>query len=78
MTKIWSDDRSLYATIGKNKAGEYSATIYMAEEGDPNGPEYYPPIGINKFDGYVSKEAAIKAAKDGMARVNEDDEEVAA
>lgn len=69
MIKIWSDDKSLFATIGKSKAGEYSATIYMAGHGDD-----YPPIGINKFDGYSSKEAAIEAARDGMARVNDDED----
>lgn len=75
MTVIWSEDKSLHATIGKNKAGEYSVTIYMSEVGDPDESDYYPAIGINKFTGISSKEEAIQAATEALAREEEEDDE---
>lgn len=49
MSKLFSQDKALFATFGKCKDGTYSATVNMAAHGDD-----YPAFGIDKAEGFMS------------------------
>lgn len=67
MSKIWSTDKTLFAAIGKKKDGTYSATIHMASFTASDG-EFYPAFGIDKSEGFESKEDAKRWASFAMDR----------
>ena len=67
MSKIWSNDKTLFATVGKKKDGTYSATINMAGFTASDG-EFYPTFGIDKSEGFESNDDAKRCASFAMDR----------
>lgn len=58
MSKVWSDDKSLFSTFGRSKDGTHTATVYMADAG-----ENYPAFGIEAADGFQSRGEAKRWAQ---------------
>lgn len=76
MSKLWSDDKSMFATFGKSKDGTYTATIHMAAYTSPEDGAFYPAFGTEKAEGFATRNEASMWA-DLRMNASQDDEAAA-